>query len=96
LATKVNHFSTEICVDSAQSRAARGLLNWTQSDLVEQSGVSKKTIVDFERGSTRPYDRTLAAIVAAFEAAGIEFISRGVRMRAPARGTRLTRNKRRA
>jgi transcriptional regulator with XRE-family HTH domain len=69
-------------VDSAQSRAARGLLNWTQSELVEQSGVSKKTIVDFERGSTRPYGRTLAAIAAAFEAAGIEFINRGVRMRA--------------
>jgi transcriptional regulator with XRE-family HTH domain len=72
----------EIGVDAAQSRAARGLLNWSQADLVEHSGVSKKTIADFERGSTKPYGRTLIAIIAAFEAAGIEFINRGVRMRA--------------
>jgi transcriptional regulator with XRE-family HTH domain len=69
-------------MDSAQSRAARGLLNWTQLDLVKHSGVSQKTVADFERGTTKPYGRTLAAIAAAFEAAGIEFINRGVRMRA--------------
>ena len=55
-------------MDAAQFRAARGLLNWSQSDLVEHSGVSKKTIADFERGSTKPYGRTLTAIIAAFEA----------------------------
>jgi transcriptional regulator with XRE-family HTH domain len=68
-------------VNSAQCRAARGLLGWLQADLVERSGVSKKTIVDFERGTTRPYRQTLARLVVAFEAAGIEFIPRGVRMR---------------
>jgi DNA-binding XRE family transcriptional regulator len=68
-------------VDPAQSRAARGLLNWTQSDLKKHSGVAKKTIVDFERGTTKPYGRTLAAMIAAFEAAGIEFIRSGVRVR---------------
>ena len=78
-------------MDPAQSRAARGLLNWSQSDLVEHSGVSKKTIADFERGTTRPYGRTLAAIIAAFEVAGIEFINRGVRMRASLKKARLTR-----
>jgi transcriptional regulator with XRE-family HTH domain len=75
-------------VDPAQSRAARGLLNWTQSDLKEHSGVAKKTIVDFERGTTKPYGRTLAAMVAAFEVAGIEFINRGVRMRVSRKSTR--------
>jgi hypothetical protein len=45
-------------------------------------GASQKTIVDFERGLTRPYRRTLDAMIAAFEAAGIEFINRGVRIRA--------------
>jgi transcriptional regulator with XRE-family HTH domain len=80
----------EIGVDAAQSRAARGLLNWSQSDLVEYSGVSKKTIADFERGSTKPYGRTLAAIIAAFEAAGIEFIRGGVRIRTLAKRTRPT------
>ena len=73
-------------MDPAQSRAARGLLNWTQSDLKEHSGVAKKTIVDFERGTTKPYGRTLAVMVAAFEAAGIEFIKGGVRLRATPKG----------
>jgi predicted transcriptional regulator len=48
-------------------------------------GASQKTIADFEGGLTKPYQRTLAAIVATFEAAGIEFIngnSPGVRLRA--------------
>ena len=75
-------------MDPAQSRAARGLLNWTQTDLMEKSGVAKKTIVDFEGGLTRPYRRTYDAMVAAFEAAGIEFINRGVRMRSSAKRPR--------
>ena len=69
----------------AQCRAARGLLDWTQADLVEHSGVSQKTVADFERGLTKLHRRTLTAIIAAFEAAGIEFINRGVRMRASPR-----------
>lgn len=77
-------------MDPAQSRAARGLLNWSQSDLVEHSGVSKKTIADFERGTTKPYGRTLIAIVAAFEAVGIEFIRGGVRLRTLPKRTRRT------
>ena len=78
-------------MDPAQSRAARGLLNWTQSDLKERSGIAKKTIVDFERGTTKPYKRTLTAIIATFEAAGIEFINRGVRKRASPERERPTR-----
>jgi transcriptional regulator with XRE-family HTH domain len=69
-------------MDPAQCRAARALLDWTQSDLMDHCGATQKTIADFERGLTRPYARTLTAIIAAFEAAGIEFINRGVRMRA--------------
>jgi transcriptional regulator with XRE-family HTH domain len=68
-------------VDPAQCRAARALLDWSQSDLMAHCGASQKTITDFERGLTRPYRRTLTAIIAAFEVAGIEFIDRGVRMR---------------
>jgi transcriptional regulator with XRE-family HTH domain len=79
-------------VDSSQSRAARGLLNWTQSDLKKQSGVAKKTIVDFERGTTKPHGRTLDAMVAAFETAGIEFIKGGVRMRVSPKTARSTHN----
>jgi transcriptional regulator with XRE-family HTH domain len=65
----------------AQCRAARGLLDWTQADLVEHSGVAQKTVADFERGLTKLHRRTLTAIIAAFEAAGIEFIRGGVRVR---------------
>jgi transcriptional regulator with XRE-family HTH domain len=80
---KVNPIYGDVCVNPAQCRGSRGLLNWSQSDLAERSGVGHKTIADFERdATTRPYRRTLNAMVAAFEAAGIEFINRGVRMRA--------------
>lgn len=56
-----------------QCRAARGLLNWSQREFAERSGVSKKTIADFELGERTPYPRTLADIVRTFEAAGVEF-----------------------
>jgi len=59
----------------AQCRAARALLNWSQEELVRQSKITKKTIADFERGATRPRSRTLAQLIAAFEAAGIEFLN---------------------
>jgi transcriptional regulator with XRE-family HTH domain len=57
-----------------QCRAARGLLNWSQRELVERSGVSQKAIADFERGVSTPYPRTLKDVVSAFEAGGVMFI----------------------
>lgn len=71
----------------AQCRAARALLNWSQPDLEERARVSHKTLVDFERSLTKPYGRTLEALTGALEAAGIEFIPRGVRMRAAKRAS---------
>ena len=59
----------------------------SQSDLAEAAGVSKQTLVDFERGARQPYDRTLADIVRALEAVGVIFIAAddtagpGVRLR---------------
>jgi transcriptional regulator with XRE-family HTH domain len=58
----------------AQCRAARALLAWSQEDLVRQSNITKKTIADFERGATTPRRQTLDQILAAFHAAGIEFL----------------------
>jgi transcriptional regulator with XRE-family HTH domain len=72
----------------AQCRAARGLLDWTQLDLVKYSGVAPKTVADFERGLTKLHRRTLDAIISAFEVAGIEFINRGVRLRATSKRPR--------
>lgn len=73
-------------ISREQCRAARALLEWTQDRLAETSSVSKKTLVDFEAGKRTPYDRTVAEVVRAFEAAGIEFIAEngggaGVRFR---------------
>lgn len=59
---------------SAQCRAARALLNWSQSDLEAAAKVARKTIADFELDRRAPYERTLAAMQAALEAAGVEFI----------------------
>jgi transcriptional regulator with XRE-family HTH domain len=50
-------------------------LNWSQDQLEGAAKVARKTIADFEREARTPYDRTLAAIRAALEAAGVEFIA---------------------
>ena len=78
----------------AQCRAARALLNWSREDLVARSKITKKTIADLERGATSPRPQTLAKILAAFEAAGIEFLNGeapGVRARRKASCARKTR-----
>ncbi len=71
----------------AQCRAARALLAWSQEDLVARSKITKKTIADFERGATTPRRHTRDQILAAFEAAGIEFLTGnrpGVRLKSRA------------
>ena len=74
-----------------QSRAGRALLNWSQIQLCEAAKVARATLADFEAGKRTPYDRTLADIRAALEAAGVEFIAEngggpGVRLRKNAEG----------
>lgn len=72
-----------------QCRAARGLLNWSQPTLAEMLGVARSTIANFERGASDPYPKTLAAIRATLEAAGVVFIDGddtigpGVQLRKP-------------
>jgi transcriptional regulator with XRE-family HTH domain len=58
-----------------QCRGARGLLDMTQSDLASRSGVSLKTVINFESGDRRPIRTVMEAIRKALEDAGIEFIS---------------------
>lgn len=62
-------------ITAAQSRAARALLNITQDDLADLSGVSKATIADFEREGRNPQRRTLKDLRAAFEARGVVFLA---------------------
>lgn len=65
-----------------QSRAARGLLDWPQIRLAAASNLSESTVRDFEKGRRVPSVNNLAAIRAALEAAGIEFINgTGVKLR---------------
>jgi len=71
---------------AGQCRAARGLIGWSQDQLAAASKVGKATIANFERGTSTPYDRTLADIKAALEAAGVIFVEEngegpGVRLR---------------
>ncbi|GAN52299.1 putative transcriptional regulator [Methylobacterium sp. ME121] len=61
-------------LSAAQSRAARGLLDWSQTELASRSNLSESTIRDFEKGRRVPSPNNLAAVVRAFETAGLEFI----------------------
>lgn len=58
----------------AQSRAARGWLNWSQSRLAEDAKTGVSTVKDFEGGRRTPIASTLAAMRAALERAGVAFV----------------------
>ncbi|NDV53929.1 helix-turn-helix transcriptional regulator [Yangia sp. PrR003] len=72
---------------AAQLRAARGLCNMSQAALAEVAGVSSMTVKRAEgSGSPYPAAKAISAMVAALEAAGVEFIPEngggaGVRLR---------------
>jgi predicted transcriptional regulator len=73
-------------IDSAQCRAARGLLAWNQQDLADAAGVGIVTVHQLEAGTSEPRRATLQVIRRAFEDAGVEFINEngggpGVRLR---------------
>lgn len=64
-----------------QSRAARGLLGWTQQELADAAGLSKTAINNFEKDKSAIKMDSLKAIQMAFEALGVEFIGdTGVRL----------------
>ncbi len=70
----------------AQSRAGRALLNWSRDELAAKGGVPARTVADFELGNTAPQRRTLSAIRAALEQAGVVFTNGdepGVKLRKP-------------
>ncbi len=69
-------------ISAAQIRAARALLDWSQDDLAEISGLSVATIRKIELGHISPRSETTGSIIAAFENALIEFIlPTGVRLK---------------
>jgi transcriptional regulator with XRE-family HTH domain len=75
-------------VSSRQIKAARALVGWSQDDLADKSGISVPTIKRLEaaEGDIGGRAETGAALVAALEKAGVEFIPEngggvGVRMK---------------
>jgi transcriptional regulator with XRE-family HTH domain len=62
---------------SQQSRAARGLLKWSQRQLADQSEVALSTVADFENDKREPRSDNLAAIRNAFERVGVIFENDG-------------------
>lgn len=79
-------------ITKEQCRAARGLLDWSQSRLAEAASVGLSTIRQFEGGSRQPIANNLTAIRSALEAAGVTLLNSGglatgpgVALRLPAR-----------
>ena len=64
-------------INTAQIRAARGLLKWTQATLAHHAAVSTVTLNMIENDTVRPRERTLASIKAALEGGGVEFLDEG-------------------
>lgn len=58
----------------ALCRAARGFLDWTQTDLADRSGVSRSTIRDYEGSRHDVHRATEAQLRHAFEEGGVRFI----------------------
>ena len=73
-------------VSPSQSRAARGLIDWSQSDLATAADVSLGTVQNFEAGKRVPIANNLMPLQRTLEAAGVEFMNgdqQGVRLRPP-------------
>jgi transcriptional regulator with XRE-family HTH domain len=58
----------------AQCRAARALLDWSQSKLADMASLGLSTVVDFERERRTVSESGIAAIRAALESASIIFV----------------------
>ncbi len=73
-------------ITPAQSRAARALLEITQTELADAARLGLSTVVDFENARRQVSSLAIEAIRAALVKAGIEFIDEngggpGVRLR---------------
>jgi transcriptional regulator with XRE-family HTH domain len=72
-------------MDYKQSRAARGLLGWSQQKLADAASVSLATVQFFETNKREPIPNNLTAMRRALEDGGVEFLpakaGRGVGVR---------------
>ena len=60
-------------ITSAQIRAGRGLLKWTQGVLASRAAVSAVTLNMIESDQVQPRNRTLEAIRTVLEGEGVRF-----------------------
>ena len=82
----INLGNLSFVIAPEQSRAARGLLAWSQQELAQRASVGVVTVHQLEAGVSQPRRATLEVIRRAFEVAGVEFIDEngggpGVRLR---------------
>ena len=61
-------------ITTAQIRAGRGLLKWTQATLAHRAAISTVTLNMIENDAVRPRDSTLAAIERALASHGVEML----------------------
>lgn len=64
-------------INTAQVRAARALLDWTQVDLAAAAKISLPTVKRYEAGTRTPIPVIMAAIFRALEDAGVIFENDG-------------------
>src|ERR1700674_2670842 len=57
-----------------QSRAGRGWLGWSQTELARRANVSLSTVRDFETGKRTPIANNIAAMRREIEAGGIRLL----------------------
>lgn len=58
----------------AQSRAARGLVSMTQTQLAKAAGLGQSTVIDFEKERRVVSEQAVDAIRTALESAGVVFL----------------------
>ncbi len=66
-----------LMITAAQSRAARGLIEWSQEQLAVESHLGLSTIRDFEKARRVPTHNNLMGIKMALESAGVQFLEVG-------------------
>lgn len=67
-------------LNAIQCRTGRAVLNWTQSELAKESGVSLRAIQDLESEKRNPTYATRMALRYSMEKSNVEFMDSGARL----------------